>query len=55
MTYKEILKVAPTLQAANLVTNLSKKRKKKSLIGDATGIIVGSSLIKTEYDLIGEL
>lgn len=55
MSYKDILNIAPTLQAASLVSNLSKKKKKKSILGDATDIFVGVPLIKAESDLIAGL
>ena len=32
MTYKDILKIAPTIQAESLVANLTKKKKKKENI-----------------------
>ena len=55
MTYKNILKIVPTLQAAKLVGELSKKKKKPSLVKDATKILVGVPLIKLESDLIAGL
>ena len=51
---KELLKLAPALQSAGLVSNLAKK-KKKSIIRDATDIIFGSALIDAEGDIIGEM
>ena len=55
MTYKDILKIAPTIQAESLVANLTKKKKKRKLIKDAIDISVGSSLIKIESDFIAGL
>lgn len=55
MSYKDILKVVPTIQAANMLDRMTKKKKKKSLIGDATDIFVGIPLIQAESDLIGGL
>ena len=55
MSYKDILQTAPTLQAVSLVGGLAKKKKKKRIVGDAIDIIFGSSVIKTESDLIAGL
>ena len=60
MTYKDILKVAPTLQAVALVgENLKVAKKKDKSVGDMVGLgvknVVGTSLIKTESDLIASL
>jgi hypothetical protein len=55
MSYKDILQTVPTLQAASLVGNLAKKKKKRRLIGDATEIFVGVPLIQSSSQLIGGL
>jgi hypothetical protein len=55
MSYKEILKVIPTLQAANLVQEISKKKKKNKMLSDIPKIFVGVPLIKIESDLISTL
>jgi hypothetical protein len=55
MSYKDILNVVPVLNSANLVSNLSKKKKKKGILGDATDIFIGVPLIKVESDLIAGL
>jgi len=60
MVIKSILNIAPTLQAAALVGhNLEVAKKKDKKVGDIVGLgvtnIVGTSLIKTQFDLIGAL
>ena len=53
--FKGLLNVVPTIQAASLVSegvNLSKKKKRLSLLGYGTKVIIGTSLIKAESDLI---
>ena len=60
MAIKELLKIAPTLQAASLAGhNLKVAQKKDKQVGDIVGLavgnIVGTSLIKTQFDLIGAL
>lgn len=56
MTYKDILKVVPTLHAAQLVVGLTKKKKKKrGIIGDATSVLFGVPLIQAESQMIGGL
>ena len=57
MTYKDIMKIIPTLQAAQLVgenVKVLKKKKKKSkdFIGLGVKNIVGTSFIKINADLI---
>ena len=60
MSYKEIAKLIPTIQAASLVSeNLKASKKKKqglkSMVGLGTKNVVGVSLIKVNADLIGDL
>ena len=60
MTIKNILGLVPTIQAAALVgENLKVAKKKDKSMGDMIGLgmknIVGTSLIKTESDLIASL
>lgn len=60
MSYKEIAKLIPTIQAASLISeNLKEVKKKKqstkSMIGLGMKNIVGISLIKVNADLIGDL
>ena len=55
MTYKKIMGIIPTIQAAKLLEETSKKKKKKSLFKDASKIIIGVPLIKVEADLIAGL
>ena len=60
MSYKDILRVVPSLKAAALVKNTADLSKKKNLKIDdmvygSTKIVVGTSLIKTEADLIENL
>jgi len=57
MTYKEVAKLIPTIQAAALVGENMKelKKKKKNLVGMGMKNIVGTSLLKANADLIGEL
>lgn len=60
VNYKNIIGIAPTLQAASLAANTAKKATKKDaglgdIVGSATGILVGVPLIKTQFDLIGSL
>lgn len=60
MSYKDILKVVPTLQAASLVKhNLEATQKKKLKTNDMVNLgvtnIVGTNLIKIESDFIGRL
>lgn len=60
MTYKEILGVVPTLQAAALVEDnfhLAARKKKKAgdFLGAATRTVVGTSLIGAEARIIGGL
>lgn len=65
MTYKDILKVIPTIQAASLVSRnipkrdgsgkgkrLNKGRGCNKLIGQGMENIVGIELIKSQSDLI---
>jgi len=57
MTYKDIMRVIPTVQAASLVKhNISKMKKKKKgveyMAGLGTTNIIGTSLIQAEADLI---
>ena len=54
-TEKELLKLVPALQAGALVYNLTKKKKKKNIVKDATDVIFGSAFIKAESDIIGEM
>lgn len=51
---KPILRAGLVAQAANLVLS-KRKKKKRSLIGNASNIIVGTSLIQAESDIIGGL
>ena len=53
MTYKNILKAIPTIHAAQLVTKMAAKKKKKKLLTDFTDVMVGTTLIQTEADFIG--
>ena len=60
MPVKTLLSIAPTLQAAALAgENLKVAKKKDKKVGDIVGLgvknIVGTSLIKTQFDLIGGL
>jgi len=60
MSYKDIAKLIPTLQASalageNLKVVKKKKIKTKDMIGMGTKNIVGISLIKINADLIGDL
>lgn len=60
MTYKSIMGVIPSIQATSLVSeNLKALDKKKVNTKDILGLgiknIVGTSLIKTEADLISTL
>jgi hypothetical protein len=60
MAYKEIMKLIPTLQATALVgQNIKTIKKKKSTTKDIMDLgvtnIVGTSLIKTQANLIGSL
>ena len=60
MTYKTIMGVIPSIQATSLVSeNLKALDKKKVNTKDILGLgiknIVGTSLIKTEADLISTL
>lgn len=57
---KELLKIAPMLQSAELVKDTAKTSKKKNLkiddmLHSATKVLVGSSLIKAENKLIDGL
>jgi hypothetical protein len=57
---KDILNLANTIQAANLVgQNLKQSKKKKQSAGDIVGLgmknVVGTSFIKINADLIGGL
>lgn len=57
MTYKDILRVIPTIQAASLVEHnvrFAKKKKKKSSDFLSTGVdnILGTSFIQTEAQFI---
>ena len=58
MGYKEILRIAPVVTSASLVgrsLSLAKKKKKRSndFLKGSTDIIVGSSLIKAQAEVIG--
>ena len=60
MTYKDILKVIPTLQAASLVkhnVDVAKKKelKTKDMVDLGVTNIVGTNLIKIESQFIGGL
>ena len=59
MTYKSIMGVIPSIQATSLVSeNLkvaTKKKSTKEILGLGIKNIVGTSLIKTEADLISTL
>lgn len=61
MSYKDILKIIPTIHSASLVnSNLKDIKKKKKFKTDdtlhsATKNIIGISLIKTESNFIGGL
>lgn len=60
MTYKKIAQIIPTMQSISLVKeNLKQVKKKKTTTKDmlklGTKNIVGTSLIKVNADLIGEL
>ena len=60
MTYKDILKLVPTLQAASLAKhNADVAMKKSKKPGDMVGLgvtnIVGIEMIKLESGLIGAL
>lgn len=60
MSYQSILKAIPAIQAAALAVDTAKLSKKKNLkvddmIHSSTKILVGSSLIKTEAQLINLL
>lgn len=54
MTYKDIMRIIPTLEAAKLVDDNLKNKKKstKSFTKQATKNIVGVSLIKTQANII---
>ena len=49
---KELLKVVPTLHAAILVGNLAKKKKKKKLARTAIEVMLGTTFIKAESNII---
>lgn len=56
MSYKDLLKIIPVVQSAAIVENsfdLVRRKKKKKLVKNAIGTMVGVSLIKAESDLIG--
>lgn len=55
MSYKDVLNLVPTIHSANLVTNLTKKKKKRNLVKDSVDIIFGTSIIKLESNLISSL
>lgn len=60
MTYKEILKIAPTLQASALAMDTAKLSNKKQIqlddqLHSATKVLVGSSLIGIQNNLIDSL
>ena len=55
MSYKDILNLTPTIQSASLVSNLTKKKKKRKLVNDSVDIIFGTSLIQAESKLINTL
>lgn len=50
---KDLLSLATTMQAADLLSHVAKKRKRKNLFGTASDIIVGSALIGAESNIIG--
>lgn len=51
MTYKELLKIVPTLQSASLLKENTKKKPK--LVKQGIKNIFGIELIKLESNLIG--
>jgi alkylated DNA nucleotide flippase Atl1 len=59
MTYKDIMNIVPTVQAAGLVGHnlkqMNKKQSVKSMVGLGVTNIVGTSLIQSESKLIGSL
>jgi len=59
MSYKEIAKIIPTMQSIALVSENIKQTKKKNTTKDfvklGTKNIVGTSLIKVNTQLIGDL
>jgi len=60
MTYKNIMGIIPTVQAASLAGRMAKDAKKKDkklddVLHSATKAMVGTSLIKAEADLIAGL
>lgn len=60
MSYKEIAKIIPTIQAAHLVKEnvkvlKKKKNKPEDMIKMGAGNIVGTNLIKINADVIADL
>lgn len=61
MSYKEIMKILPTLQAVQLIdknvktVTKKKKVKIKDVVDLGTTNIIGTSLIKVNADLISNL
>lgn len=60
MSYKKIMDIVPTIQAASLLNeNIKASKKKNKSAGDmvkmGTNNIIGTSLIKINADLIGGL
>lgn len=59
MSYKDIAKLIPTIQAADLVSHNLKKSKKKKKTKDMLEMgmenIVGVNLIKAEAQIVGGL
>ena len=54
MDYKKIIQIIPTIQAASLLKDVSKQKKMTidKQLHTATKVLVGSSLIKLEADLL---
>lgn len=60
MSYKDIMKIVPTVQAASLAGSVAKDATKKDkgvgdIIGSASKVLVGVPLIKLESNLIAGL
>jgi len=55
MSYKDIAKLIPTIQAASLLEDNVKKKKKKSLVKQSVKNIVGVSLIQSTAKITNSL
>ena len=49
---KKLLEIIPTLHAAVLVGNLAKKKKKKKMTKTAVEVMLGTTFIKAESNII---